>query len=122
MAWHTLKEAQDLTGKSRRTLYRDMAQGHVSWELGVSGQRQLETCELLRYYGKLNDVAQTEPSKMAHRDTPPGDEVLAELKALRTEVSELRATLLRLEHKPASKLPISTWWQRFISYVRKPSG
>lgn len=30
MAWHTIQEAQKLTGKSRRTLYRDMAAGRLS--------------------------------------------------------------------------------------------
>ncbi len=33
MAWHTIQEAQNLTGKSRRTLYRDMAAGRLSWEV-----------------------------------------------------------------------------------------
>lgn len=101
MAWHTFKEAVKLTGRSRRSIYRDMAAGRITTELGRDGQRRFETSELIRVYGPLLPVAQPMAPEVAQADTP-GDmaTVLEELRSLRQEVQELRQTLLRLEYKP----------------------
>lgn len=104
MVWHTIQEAQKLTGKSRRTLYRDMAAGRLSWVSEGENARRLETSELIRAYGALLPVAQPDEQKTAHGGTETGTPdmalVLAELKALREEVSELRQIMRLLEHKP----------------------
>lgn len=93
-----------LTGRSRRSLYRDMATGLVSYGLDTQGHRQLETSELMRAYGAFVSVALTGTPNVAHTGTaetaPPWDQLLAELQALRQEVQELKSTVLRLEHKP----------------------
>nr|WP_015647663.1 hypothetical protein [Pseudomonas sp. GLE121]AGL12833.1 putative entry exclusion protein 1 [Pseudomonas sp. GLE121] len=132
MAWHTIQEAQNLTGKSRRTLYRDMAVGRLSWEPEGERARRLETSELIRAYGALLPMAQPNREKTAHHDTVIGTdgiaEVLAELKALRDEVAELKQTMRLLEHKP-DPVPSDTletvplpeplpWWRRSI-FLRK---
>lgn len=107
MAWHTLNEAVKLTGRSRRSIYRDMDRGLVSYGLDPSGNRQFETSELMRAYGALTSVAQPGTADLAHvGTTQPWDQVLAELQALRKEVQELRATVLLIEHKP-EHLPIT---------------
>lgn len=104
MAWHTIQEAQKLTGKSRRTLYRDMSTGRLSWAPEGENARRLETSELIRVYGALLPVAQPEIEKPAHADTGLGTQdtalILAELKALREEVAELRQAMRLIEHKP----------------------
>ena len=69
MAWHTITEAQKLTGKSRRTLYRDMATGRLSWEPEGENSRRLETSELIRVYGELKPLAQSKTEETAHGDT-----------------------------------------------------
>ncbi len=131
MTWHTIQEAQKLTGKSRRTLYRDMAAGRLSWVPEGDNSRRLETSELIRVYGSLLPVAQPEPEKTAHGDTASGTPdtalILAELKALRQEVSELRQAMRLLEHKPdpvpsVTPEPPETvpepkllpWWSRYF--------
>lgn len=132
MAWHTIQEAQKLTGKSRRTLYRDMSTGRLSWEPEGENARRLETSELIRVYGALLPVAQPEPEKTAHGDTGIGTAntalILAELKALREEVSELRQAMRLIEHKPdvvPSVTPDAvpddkeiTWWKRLFQPPR----
>jgi hypothetical protein len=104
MAWHTVKEAQQLTGKSRRTLYRDMSVGRLSWESDGDNARRLETSELIRAYGALKPLAQPDSEKTAHGGTNLGTSdsalILAELKALREEVAELRQAMRLIEHKP----------------------
>lgn len=124
MALHTVQEAQALTGKSRRTLYRDMATGRLSWASESDGGRRLETSELIRAYGELKPLAQPETEKTAHGDTALGTHetalILVELKALREEVAELRQAMHLIEHKPAAApetMPTDKplpWWKRAL--------
>ena len=105
MAWHTLREAVKLTGRSRRSLYRDIESGRVSSELGRDGQRRFETSELIRAYGPLAPVAHPPARKVAEAGTPltvPSDmaELAKELRELKEEVKELKQALMRLEYLP----------------------
>lgn len=134
MAWHTIQEAQKLTGKSRRTLYRDMAAGRLSWAPEGDSARRLETSELIRVYGELLPMAQPEAGNSAHAGTVAGTQdmalVLAELRALRVEVGELRQAMRLLEHKPEPAQPGTPesvpnhkplpWWKR--SLFPRPGG
>ena len=116
MVWHTLKEAIKLTGRSRRSLYRDMATGFVSYSLDAYGHRQFETSELIRAYGAFVAVSHLGTPSAAHTGTSeishPWDQVLAELQALRLVVQELKSTVLRLEHKPDEPGEIKTLPQK----------
>lgn len=117
MAWHTLQEAQELTGKSRRTLYRDMAKGLVSWVVTENGHRRLETSELIRAYGEVVEYGTGTSEKTAHRGTPENAAILAELQALRAEVRELRESLHLLEHQPDQSGPAQMpWWRRWLRH------
>lgn len=49
----TIQEAVRLTGKSRRTLYRDMAAGRLSYQVGDNDRREVVVSELIRAYGAL---------------------------------------------------------------------
>jgi hypothetical protein len=116
MAWHTVSQAQKLTQKSRRTLYRDMASGLVSYRTNGSGHREIETSELIRYYGDLSVDGTASRPTVAQSDGTQNEAILLnEIRALRQEVAELKGMMLRLEHKPDPDLsPVSTkWWQRW---------
>lgn len=106
--WHTLQDAIELTGRSRRSLYRDMDAGRVSYRVRPDGRRELETTELMRAYGALQPVAQSTAQPVAQVGTAASvpvpdhlEPLLEELRLLREEVRELRQALLLLEHKPA---------------------
>ncbi|MFA1135746.1 entry exclusion protein 1, partial [Escherichia coli] len=43
MAWHTLRDALKMTGRSRSQFYRDMRAGLVSYRTGRDGRREFET-------------------------------------------------------------------------------
>ena len=116
MAWHSVAQAQALTGKSRRTLYRDMAAGRVSWRNNADGKRELETTELLRVYGELQPAGTDARHTLSQSvGTEEQAVLLAEIRALRHEVAELKAAVLRLEHHPTPAEPASVkrWWQRW---------
>ncbi len=112
--WHTLAQAIELTGRSRRSLYRDMDAGRVSYRIRDDGRRELETSELIRVYGPLRAMARVGTQRMAQVGTPVGTlpieplaAILEELQGireenrlLREEVRELRTAMLQLEHKP----------------------
>jgi len=116
MAWHSVRQALKLTGKARSTLYRDMAKGRVSYRTEPDGSRSVETSELIRVYGELR---QGETEKRDTRGQPSETanlaitELVAEIRALREEVSGLKTELQdmrRLEHKPENAQP-EAWWR-----------
>jgi hypothetical protein len=115
MAWHSVTQAQKLTGKSRRTLYRDMASGRVTYRTNSRGHREFETSELIRVYGEPEQGGTEElPSVTQSPGTQNNAAMLAEIRALRQEVGELKAMMLRLEHKAdtsPSDTRSSPWWR-----------
>lgn len=133
----TIKEAMRLTGKSRRTLYRDMAAGRLSYHVGDDGHRELVVSELMRAYGALKGEPepqeQKQPAPAANYDRTASllAELLEvtrqqshtleaqreELAALRREVAELRTlpapgNLAPHEQMAADQTPRSTLAQQ----------
>lgn len=111
---HTIQEAMKLTGVSRRTLYNHSDAGRVSYSVGHDGRRYFETAELERVYGKLATITHLDAQPDAHSFTPsPSAAELAKLiedavqratAPLVDEIAELRATLMRIEHKPETPI------------------
>ena len=94
---HTLSEAARLTGKDRTTIHRHIRSGKLSKGIGTDGAPYVETSELIRCYGELQQVGDV---KIPQAATASIDEVLMEVRALRVEVATLSN---RLEHKPNQK-------------------
>lgn len=65
-----IQEAMRLTGKSRRTLYRDMDAGYLTYNIGPRGRRYFDLAELLRVYGELQG-AEGEPITEPEPPAPP---------------------------------------------------
>lgn len=100
-----MSHSQKLTGKSRRTLYRDMALGFVSYRINVKGHCELETSELIRVYGEFTQNSTEEWLCVAQSpDTQNDNHLLAESSALRQEVGDLKSMQLRLENRDVTLL------------------
>ncbi|MCM2132237.1 hypothetical protein [Larsenimonas rhizosphaerae] len=139
MAWHSVKDACQMAQKSRRTLYRDMARGLLSYGVDDSDKRVIETSELIRAYGELAQVARPESEKMAHGGTDDGTPKLAhtdpqivalvaQVEQMNQQVVEMRAELQEyqrlLTHQPDSEPsspPKRTFLQR-LRYLFDPNA
>lgn len=129
MAWHSIKQAQELTGKARSTLYRDMNAGRLSYRTESDNRRSIETTELIRVYGEVKHDATLSRDNHGQGDETHKvmSELVQEMRALRGEVAGLKAELQevrRIEHKPEHKpepgatvIPPTvpdtrSWWRR----------
>ena len=115
---HTIQQAIQLAGVSRRTLYNHSDAGLISYSVGPDGRRRYETAELERMYGSLAPVAQPNAQPNAQVFTQPSavndDHLTAMIEAaveratapLVAELAELKAVLMRIEHKPDPDSPV----------------
>ena len=86
MPLHTIAEAVQLTGKSRRTLYYYMDSGRITYSIGSDSRRHIETSELIRVFGEIRNNC-----TLLHTDTPAPDCTPEQLIAqLVSEVQQLR--------------------------------
>lgn len=119
MAQVTVSEAAKLVSRDRKTLYRLIKEGKLSTTTSDSGVRQVETSELLRFFGPFKpskDVADsTETVAVPQLETPNVPLLQAELRhalelsRVKDEViQDLRATLRLLEYKAPQK---KSWWK-----------
>lgn len=53
---HTIDEAANLVGRTRRSLYRAMTEGRLAYGLETDGRRYIDTSELLRVYGAFEPL------------------------------------------------------------------
>lgn len=117
MAWVTVRQATELTGKARSSLYRDMAKGRVSYRSEADGGRVLETSELIRVYGELRKDETHGRDELRLRDETEktvSEALITEIKSLREEVAGLRQEMQAmrlLENKPGTAETSRRWWQ-----------
>ncbi|MFA2481814.1 entry exclusion protein 1, partial [Escherichia coli] len=101
MAWHTLRDALKMTGRSRSQFYRDMRAGLVSYRTGRDGRREFETSELIRAYGELKQNETPERHSEGHAENPHDQQTERILR----ELNELKQCLtLMLEDKQAQDM------------------
>lgn len=110
MAWVSVRQAMELTGKGRSSLYRDMSRGRVSYRSEVDGGRLLDTSELIRVYGALRQATSSGRDGERQLDETRNEAMellVSEIKLLREEVAGLRMEIQAnrlLEHKAAELL------------------
>lgn len=84
-----IQEAMRLTGKSRRTLYRDMDAGYVSFQRDARNRRYFDVAELIRAYGELQGEDGTPISEPDPPAPPSAAESLAVARQALERVGEL---------------------------------
>lgn len=95
MARHTISGAAKLVGKQRSTLYRHIKNGKLSKGIDENGEPYIETAELVRAYGPLQEVQDRDSVSIEQQATPEKD---SRNSVLFQEVETLRAEkLTRLE-------------------------
>lgn len=96
----SISEAARLTGRDRKSLYRDVKSGRLSATVGDSRMRQVAVSELLRVYGALRGLGDS-------CDTPatvamPQDATL-DATALKVQVAALQAEVDQLKERLIDK-------------------
>src|SRR4051812_36263439 len=111
MALVSITEAAKLVHKNRSTIYRDIEKGRLSKTVSQDGDTQIDTSELLRAYGRLQDTESDSTDSQARErvrialleeKTRSLERVLAleaELRKVKDQVTtELRARLTDKEN------------------------
>lgn len=96
----TVSQAAELYGVARSTVHRKLKSGRMSSTVRGDGKRVVALSELIRVMGEPGTVEEE-----VQQNAPQSDvfnDMLEELKALRSEVAELKAHLMRL---PAPEKP-----------------
>lgn len=122
MAIVSISEAARLTGKSRKTIQRYVADGRLSMSHPDAGRSGIDISELVRVFGELSHSAPalshaTETQPDAPLVPPDVAATLAQLKAenasLKAQIeakdanlADLRQSLRLLEHVPSKR----RWW------------
>lgn len=97
MTQHSIAEGARLVGRDRRTLYKDIKRGRLTATLSATGDRQVETSELIRVYGEIS---------VAHPPRATGDggqDATAATVDNSWEISRLREQVSTLEARLADK-------------------
>lgn len=94
----SVAKAAQLYGKQRKTLYRHMDAGRLSYQVLGSGHRALDLAELIRVYGEPPYQRHGNDTHRQEGVTHEGEALvwramLEELQGLRREVAELRQQL-----------------------------
>lgn len=106
----TIGRMAKLYGLHRSTLYEAVDKGRISAsERDGKGQRLIDLAEMIRVYGEPPGRHPTPGPTPVDIAPDTMQDLLAELRALRLEVAELRQTIpLLLEHRPHQEQPAPT--------------
>ena len=119
MAQVSVAEAARLVGRDRKSLYRAVKQGRLSATHSATGERQIDTAELVRVYGEIGDKGdKEETTSTPQRETVNETAIIAVLEAevanLRERlgdkerhIDDMRNAMRLLEHKAEKK----RWWK-----------
>ena len=136
MARHSISEAARLTGKARSTLHRHINNGKLSKSTGHDGAPVVDTAELIRVYGPLQEQSSSETGAIGQRATPEKaaqsaplraevealrqeklDRLAAELEDVRQQRDDWKAQAERLSRALTDQRESSqprTWWRRIL--------
>ena len=93
VARHTIQEAIKLTGKSRRTLYRLMDSGQLSYDIERDKRRYFDTSELMRVFGQIGTLDVESVPKTKSQEDVQNDlltQLIEEVKKQADDIRQLR--------------------------------
>lgn len=115
MASHTVTEAAELAGVTRRTIYRYIKAGKLSASVTSGDGTVIDTSELLRVFGSLSQPEPEQVSTGSHEKQPEYVTLLlAEMSQLREQVARLTSKVDDLQSKlalpaPVRELSVAEW-------------
>ncbi|AMM18812.1 hypothetical protein AX768_31730 (plasmid) [Burkholderia sp. PAMC 28687] len=122
MAIVSISEAARLTGKSRKTIQRYVADGRISLSQRDAGRGGVDISELVRVFGELSQPVPTlSHASVSQRDAPDVTALEARIQGLEAQLSakdglleakerhiaSMEIALRLLEHTPTKR----PWWR-----------
>ena len=138
MALVTVRQAAELAGISRQAMYRCIASGRVSATVGHDGEKQVDTSELLRVFGRLQTPEQSKdrpPDQVRQTPSTPGQtgsvnlqmelvELRAELRVrdaqIQAQAAEIAALKERIEELRHDRSTLSAWLEQMQRLLPAP--
>ena len=99
MSLLTITEAAHVAGVSRRTIQRSIQSGRLSATTTATGERAIDTAELLRVFGPLRQVPSDTPASMSQAvapDVAPDATALMLVDVLREQLKQAHEEKVRL--------------------------
>jgi excisionase family DNA binding protein len=99
MSLLTITEAAHVAGVSRRTIQRSIQSGRLSATTTATGERAIDTAELLRVFGPLRQVPSDTPASMSQAvapDVAPDATALMLVDVLREQLKQAHEEKARL--------------------------
>lgn len=98
-----INEAVRVSGRSRRSLYRDMKSGALSYHVDNAGRRLVDVSELIRAYGALPGMAE-EPAPTPGASESEGGDLSSRLLAELVELTRQQGETLDAQRKELAAL------------------
>lgn len=139
MAQVTVRQAAELAGISRQAMYRCIASGRVSATIDHDGEKQVDTSELLRVFGRLQTPGQTDdrpPNQVRQATETPGQpgsvnlqmelvELRADLRVrdaqIQAQAAEIAALKERIEELRHDRITLSAWMEQMQRLLPAPN-
>lgn len=89
----TVRQAADMAGVTRQTMYRLLDSGKVSATVATDGTKVVDTAELLRHFGALQSPDTVQPEKSDGQRQAKRDTGVHPNTSLQIEIERLKAML-----------------------------
>lgn len=122
-----ITQAEQMTGKSRATIYRDIDKGLVSADVDERGFKVIAVSELERYYGKLKTPVETQcesqvdEMKQDKTQVTTADESVLLVDVLRDQVSLLTSQLEKAAERETQLLQLLATEQEKTKLLMLPA-
>jgi len=114
----SIVDAEKLTGKSRKTIYRDIKTGKVSSTSdGATGNKTINISELIRVYGALKPLDETERQSKPVLMSQPETALNSELDSLRQRLKLIDAENESLRQRLIDKDKVIELQERLLQHL-----
>jgi DNA-binding transcriptional MerR regulator len=119
MSLLNISEAARVIGKSRQTLHKYLKNGTLSSVSDETGQRKVDTAELLRVFGELTSKGENDIDTIEHQITPELDSLQARIHQLEEKLNTMTTELYIAKEREIAAKEQEQWYKdRIVALER----